>query len=716
MALACLQAVSRCLSAAAADPGGREKLFVSAQTFLLAEPRERADLLAAEAFLDTPDGAFSPGEKCQLQELLRSMAQAKQAGEKDRRRQSQDYTRLHFFLTAEHWARLSGKLSLREKAEYILETAATVLQLGLPTELTLAGVTAVCSLLERAVQFLAARHKLSGQLLAVLTVNFKDLPADLVAAFEGHEPARQTAWPLQDQQIAALAAKVPLRSTNAQAAPPAMSGPAMADVMGAVMRQARTTQQVPSELVRSDVPEPIARHQQELALDTAVGADNGRDGERSNDEPSTSPPAELSASAAADLLGQDRKGMKRPAARQLGSASKPSKVLKRPAAAASCAESADTRQSESLSADTYQSESAQAQYWGHAHIGYYTQKSYIRYWCQADKKYRLIIGASGPNHKAICKQLWPAVKKGKQLDALQKMRARLLKFAAWAKASTDLLHVLDTGTLPAGALVAALPFSLQAVKATRAATKAEASAEAPAMPAAAPAKPFKRRTRGKQQEKEAMAGRKRRLSHEEEENFGRCLSLPGCSDNTARAIWNIAGELREDGAAASRSSAFTTRTDLTADALACYERHELAGESGKPVPILIGVLAKLLRYAARGSPPWATVLDRVFKRDKGRRLSCVLYHDELICGNVLAVRKVKKICMIYLSFRELYASLSKEDAWLTVAAVQASVIDRIAGGMTRLMTAVVKSVHAKSHESGFVLELPSGPTWVRIRP
>ncbi|CAJ1454823.1 unnamed protein product [Effrenium voratum] len=213
-----------------------------------------------------------------------------------------------------------------------------------------------------------------------------------------------------------------------------------------------------------------------------------------------------------------------------------------------------------------------------------------------------------------------------------------------------------------------------------------------------------------------MAGRKRRLSHEEEENFGRCLSLPGCSDNTARAIWNIAGELREDGAAASRSSAFTTRTDLTADALACYERHELAGESGKPVPILIGVLAKLLRYAARGSPPWATVLDRVFKRDKGRRLSCVLYHDELICGNVLAVRKVKKICMIYLSFRELYASLSKEDAWLTVAAVQASVIDRIAGGMTRLMTAVVKSVHAKSHESGFVLELPSGPTWVRIRP
>ena len=82
----------------------------------------------------------------------------------------------------------------------------------------------------------------------------------------------------------------------------------------------------------------------------------------------------------------------------------------------------------------------------------------------------------------------------------------------------------------------------------------------------------------------------------------------------------------------------------------------------------------------------------------------------------LGCEESQKICMIYLSFRELYASLSKEDAWLTVAAVQASVIDRIAGGMTRLMTAVVKSVHAKSHESGFVLELPSGPTWVRIRP
>ena len=124
------------------------------------------------------------------------------------------------------------------------------------------------------------------------------------------------------------------------------------------------------------------------------------------------------------------------------------------------------------------------------------------------------------------------------LDSAQKLgvdQPELLKglsecktqFAAWAKASTDLLHVLDTGTLPAGALVAALPFSLQdlkdhlkscnallkegralvkAVKATRAAAKAEASAEAPAMPAAAPAKPFKRRTRGKQQEKEAALG------------------------------------------------------------------------------------------------------------------------------------------------------------------------------------------------------------------
>ena len=185
MALACLRAVSRCLPAAAADPGGRERLLASAQTSLRAEPRERADLLAAEAFLDTPEGAFSPGEKCQLQELLR----AKQAGEKDRRRQSQDYTRLHFYLTAEHWARLSGRLSLREKAEYILETATTVLQLCLPTEQTLAGVTAICSLLE-------GGPSSSWQLATSYQV---------------------VKWCIRTSRI--------LRSTNTQAALPAMSGP-----------------------------------------------------------------------------------------------------------------------------------------------------------------------------------------------------------------------------------------------------------------------------------------------------------------------------------------------------------------------------------------------------------------------------------------------------------------------------------------------------------
>ena len=213
-------------------------------------------------------------------------------------------------------------------------------------------------------------------------------------------------------------------------------------------------------------------------------------------------------------------------------------------------------------------------------------------------------------------------------------------------------------------------------------------------------------------------GRKRKLSPEEQENLGRCFAVGRASDATIQQVWNIASELRSEspGETATRAQARTVQQDRLQDGLACYAKHFLPGTtSGQQVPVYVADLRTLLQYAITCSTSWAVALKRALQSRRDQKLTAVLYHDEVISGNILAPRKDKKIMLLYLGFKEMRTSLHKEAAWLTMALLQHNVLEKVEGGMSCFMALFVRDLHKQRNLDGFPLTFPSGETlWTSL--
>jgi len=211
-------------------------------------------------------------------------------------------------------------------------------------------------------------------------------------------------------------------------------------------------------------------------------------------------------------------------------------------------------------------------------------------------------------------------------------------------------------------------------------------------------------------------GRKRKLSQAEQDNLKECLADTGasCSDLTVLKIWNKASELRPGAAHGSANDARHFTAELNENSLRCFKTHELPTLTGCAVRFCLGNLPELLQEAARTSREWSSVLERALASDGGR-VTCILYHDEVTCGNILAPRKSGKVCLLYASLTEMHASLGNENAWLCVGLVQHQDLDRVSGGMSRVMALVSRELHCEKHLSGFYLSLPSGQKWCSLR-
>ena len=211
-------------------------------------------------------------------------------------------------------------------------------------------------------------------------------------------------------------------------------------------------------------------------------------------------------------------------------------------------------------------------------------------------------------------------------------------------------------------------------------------------------------------------GRKRKLSQAEAANLQACLRENGstCSDALVLKIWNKSSELRETGASAKKHDVQTLRQDICEPFLRCYQAHDLPAVKGEPVRFYLAKLGELLEYTVSKSTEWNRLLDEALKGDGGQ-VTCLLYHDEMTAGNILAPRKNQKACMLYASFVELHSSLHKENAWLCLGVLQHDEVERVAGGMSRLMALVSCELHSQQHLSGFPLTLASGRKVCKLR-
>ncbi|CAE7527909.1 unnamed protein product [Symbiodinium sp. CCMP2592] len=203
------------------------------------------------------------------------MAQAGQVAQQQRR-PNQDYTSAWHLFTERQWTRVSSKLTLREKAECVLEEAWLQLGMRLPSETTLATFTAVCFLLSSDNATTASTWQLAtsyqtvksvwkslskrllrvpeveprAPFLQVLPQNFNQLPQELRLRFGTSLPATVVNRPVQDQDVALLTARVPMRSqSSGHVAAPGSEGDAFQRAMVGFMHQMSARQQMQPDLL-----------------------------------------------------------------------------------------------------------------------------------------------------------------------------------------------------------------------------------------------------------------------------------------------------------------------------------------------------------------------------------------------------------------------------------------------------------------------------------
>ena len=198
--------------------------------------------------------------------------------EKPKRREQQDYSRLHAFLSRQHWHELMNRKTCRDRAEYLCEFSHDSLGLWLPTEQTLGTMAIVCTLLEGGPpptsfhlhsnlaivrstwKGCAKRYhkKKAGSreepLLPALPVAFDGLPEELQEAYGVLRPASVGEWPFTEAAFNTCTMKGPLRSNHSAVS--SSSSSRMASAQVSTPNDVLIARAVSAAVLALRVPEP----------------------------------------------------------------------------------------------------------------------------------------------------------------------------------------------------------------------------------------------------------------------------------------------------------------------------------------------------------------------------------------------------------------------------------------------------------------------------
>ena len=116
------------------------------------------------------------------------------------------------------------------------------------------------------------------------------------------------------------------------------------------------------------------------------------------------------------------------------------------------------------------------------------------------------------------------------------------------------------------------------------------------------------------------------------------------SDAKAVKIWNKARKGLGKGEV-SKKAVDRIQKERLQPAESCFVIHEMETDTKEWSAILLPRIHMLLQLMVDTCPAWAQALCQVAKDFNGL-LHPVLYHDEVVAGNVLAVIKVKKVTAV----------------------------------------------------------------------
>jgi hypothetical protein len=95
----------------------------------------------------------------------------------------------------------------------------------------------------------------------------------------------------------------------------------------------------------------------------------------------------------------------------------------------------------------------------------------------------------------------------------------------------------------------------------------------------------------------------------------------------------------------------------------------------------------------------------------------LLYSDEVVPGNQLSFNNLRKVWVLYFSFKQFGpAILSMEDAWFCVLAVRSHTVKQYSGGIAQVFGAIIRCMFTGAHSlqhSGILLDFADG-TSVRL--
>ena len=190
----------------------------------------------------------------------------------------------------------------------------------------------------------------------------------------------------------------------------------------------------------------------------------------------------------------------------------------------------------------------------------------------------------------------------------------------------------------------------------------------------------------------SQSSKKRRISVEEQQNLEKCLRVPGISEEHVRKVWNIAGELRKDSTEASKRQLYNVVCQRYSSTASCFQEKPIDRTDGSTTGLMLIDLPAALQTLVDKCPAWACALKEAHAVNGGV-LTLVLYHDDITCGNILAVLKRKKITALYLCFKEMIKHMHLEHAWIPGMLFQKEFSDHLRGGLSAAVKVLVKSIH-----------------------
>ena len=113
---------------------------------------------------------------------------------------------------------------------------------------------------------------------------------------------------------------------------------------------------------------------------------------------------------------------------------------------------------------------------------------------------------------------------------------------------------------------------------------------------------------------------------------------------------------------------------------------------GSKLRVPVAKLAPLVNYYANRSAFFARLMRQAMQRRPGQPLRMILYHDEVVPGQVLAPDNRRKTVMFYASFLEFQQALRCKSMWMTIALVRDDDVQKVCGGLSAVVRALLAAM------------------------